>query len=351
MLYPDAPRSPKPRHRQSGESLFAFFNRLEEPRVAALRTTANRWLTQIPASALPEFLARLEAKDNDHVSALFELFLYQALNRATLSAQFCEAPAKGSRPDLLLSAGGGVRHVVEARVRMPSQEEIDDDLRLHQLLRESARHMRDHALRVWIRKATISKQTPSARNFAKWVDTHAGSAILADEIANQEHRLRYSDPASGWDLHLSIVRLSNAEDVPESVIAGGMTEAYWCRALPLLENALNEKRRQHRSHSLPMVYALGWNDFKNEPGHDDVARALRRHWDSHSDSESAHAPLIWCGQTYPTAIDHWSCTLFVDSEADNPLEQYWPYAIARVDREGCICARRGAVADDAEVGG
>jgi len=99
-----------------------------------------------------------------------------------------------------------------------------------------------------------------------------------------------------------------------------------------------------------MAHAIGWNDFRTEPDHDDVARALRKHWNSPSDSDAAHAPLIWCGQTYPTAIDHWSCTLFVDSEADNPLEQHWPYAIARVDGDGCVSARCGAVVDDAEVG-
>jgi len=225
MLYPDVRRSPKPRHRQAGDSLFAFFNRLEEPRVATLRTTTNRWLGRIPANARPELLARLKAKDSDHVSALFELFLYQALNRPTLRAELCEAPATGSRPDLVLSVGDGLRYIVEAKVKMPSQEEIDDDLRLHQLLRQSASHVRDHALRVWIRKATIGQQTPSARDFAKWVDEHAGSAILADEIASREHRLRYTDFASGWDLHLSIVRLSSAEGIPESINAGGMREA------------------------------------------------------------------------------------------------------------------------------
>ena len=100
-----------------GEPSYDYLDRSNRPEAAAIRAVYEEWFQEFPEAAKADLMGRFSsATDSQHVSAAFELYLFQLFKCLGYSViVHPQTPsAKGTHPDFLLQHPDGDRLYVEA---------------------------------------------------------------------------------------------------------------------------------------------------------------------------------------------------------------------------------------------
>ena len=343
MLFSRVDHSSAPRIRQATETLFEFCERLDEPTLNAGREIVNSWFDRFPIEARRELEARLRSRrDTDHYSAVFELQLFSLLREKGLEVVPVLHDVYGSRPDFALDYKGNREAFIEATVRLPG-----DDDHFFTFLQQTTQLVLRSAprLRIWIHEVTPGEGNLVPRRFAAFLlrefEQRTQDTRL-DELSEPKHldELKFSDQG-GWQILFKLI-LWHTDQAPRSTIAiANPVQVEWSRAVEILREKIEGKRKQHRGIELPLYVAISWHDPLHDPDEEEVVRAL-------SGDGPPIAPLGVPGLILAPAATVWrpqpaQLTLWCERRhIERPLARLWPFALWVYDADArTVVARRG----------
>jgi len=185
-LYELHHRESTPRSQQPGESFFAFCDRSDRPELEQGRAITNRLLSIYPLEIQRHLICELKAGKTQHISVLFEIALHDLLLQQGFDANLkSREPAV---PDICICHVDHMDVHIEATVMLGK----DDDtagLEVEELLHRAARSVQDPFVRIYVREYSQGNCTPSAKDFAKWLNEQPRSE---ERRVGKECRSRWS---------------------------------------------------------------------------------------------------------------------------------------------------------------
>jgi hypothetical protein len=309
------------------------------------RALVNRWLSQIPKDFQGEYLSRLRARsEQEHISALQELFLFNLLSNAEgLTPSLVAKHSGASRPDLLVATREKQIAFIEATVRHP-----DANVRTeHRMWTDLLHHCKPRvspAIRLFVEEVRSTSTQPSARRFAAWINNwhHNLPADVFDNSASepQETEAReYVDAHSGWRVQVRLGVVPGTDPTSEHLVATGPTTANWSEAPQRLLAAVKKKHKQHQTLDLPLIPAVSINDFTHEPNSLEIMNALygdeiRASLMGDCASQQRSRELIYCSPCFPWSLHVMNAVLWI--RAGSPRSEFasrWPFEIMVVNVE------------------
>ncbi|MCK4224566.1 MAG: hypothetical protein KAX39_05255 [candidate division Zixibacteria bacterium] len=124
-LFDDIKRNEnRPKH--YSEPRFSYLNRSARPEFERIRNLLEQWFKHILVKVQPELRSRFRQKDDrQHLSAFFELYLYELLFRLRFDIEFHpKIKGKKTHPDFMVSKGGEQLFYLEATLTTLSDTEV-----------------------------------------------------------------------------------------------------------------------------------------------------------------------------------------------------------------------------------
>jgi len=244
----DAPLRP-------GQSYFQWLARSTMYVTAQSREVFDRWFGLLQdGSTKHDIFKRFRAKNNAvHDAAAFELLMlgvFDALKFNPVSG--IELNATESRPfgsvtDLVVHTPGGDR-MVEITSLHPSIKSVRREQMLHALFDNARRHVRRTSFTVWLHGYSASKETPSSRALAKFLDDYV-SRFSHDDLVelSAAGKLKWVHRQANWILRGSIVPMKEPDYRPKDLLGAHSSGAHWDQSSTKALEAVKGKMSQHPS--------------------------------------------------------------------------------------------------------
>lgn len=329
MLFEDRTRSRDPRPRQESESLFEFCDRLDDPRLVAGRPVVNEWFSRYPEDLRSELARRLKSReDTDHLSALYELGLLAAFQDAGLDVRAVR-PTQDLSVDLSVFSGETCVAHVEATTFLG---ELDDPF--FRLMQHVTRLVlvQEPRLRIRVHTVATTNQTPSAHRVASFLVREFQANVGrhqpddADGPASMD-RVQYRCPSTAWEIDLTLMRWHTPEPPRSSIVFSRMVGRTFSDPAPLLRNKIKAKIAQHPTLDAPLIVAVSWHDWFQEPVPSEVLAAL-----CSSRPNSPHLPIA--GLLMSTGVHVWTAaemtvSLWLDEDGLDGPWRSWAFPQVR----------------------
>lgn len=315
------------------ETPFEWIQSTEDPGFKTIREDIDAMFLSVPPAHRSEYESRLKSKTHsDFYSAYCELWYARELTRHGLPATFPIQEEGRSLPDLVLLVDEKQVAIAECRLRMPNKVSEKRERRLDTLLRDTFGKILHKDIRVKVHHCVPTALTPSARDFATFLENVYSSnppEFDSDPAPHLElHRCVYDCKRSGWSLDVTVCKRNTPDNNPQLMllIAG---EVEYLHGADDLEDALQEKASQHPSWQLPQVICLGWNDLLHSPTTDDVCRVVRRL--SYSLVNRGVLGVFFADSIYPWTPSTRIVTLYHWNHPNlNPVLKSWTGAVCNV---------------------
>ena len=253
-------------------SQFQFLNRSAWPACEKVRTALEEWFADYPGDAKADIRSRIRKRDENHESAIFELFVHQLLLRLSLCPEVHRKPRTGPRkPDFLIEDRLGNLYYIEAKVAygpwVPGKHPLEVQI-LEAINGIAERNPARIALRVETRgKLTRSQPlTPILDEVGSWLATIDPRSIAGFEPAGiPPLEIR----RSSWALELRVFSLLSHES--DRLIHVGPSQGSSGDDATALRRKILAKTRRYKL-EYPLIVAINLPGFRVQP--DDYKSAL-----------------------------------------------------------------------------
>lgn len=241
------------------ESRYQWLCRHEDESVDSARHTFARMFSELPLRIQSDLRPKLIHKDYvNHAGAVFETVLWHRLRTAGWNPKVHE-PLGGSQPDLVITIPEIGRAIVEATAIHPEKERVGSERRLRALERNTLRLLADWPYRVEVIEYETHHESPSAKDFARWLrDCSAGLVAALGHHALEEDEagpvFEYA-PRQGWRIRLRIEPHSLALPC-EYLFSCVHSGPYPIGTYDLVKRAVERKLKQHHDQSPPLIVAI-----------------------------------------------------------------------------------------------
>ena len=257
-----APIGPRPK--RYGESIYAYYRDSERPGIAAIRTLLEEWFLELPEDERLDLQQRFSSRiDQQHRSAVFELFLHHLLLRCGFEVGFHpDIPGVATHPDFLVSRNGQELFYLEAIAVGNSTREEAETNRMNQVY-DSLNNLASPDFYLGLRvEGAPDTPPPGARlrgEIGRWLATLDRQAIQRCYLEE-----RYGDVPTyewvhdGWRILFDPIPKGDEARANPSVRPIGMTTPMQATQLSLdesLKEGVATKDRYGRL-ALPFVVAI-----------------------------------------------------------------------------------------------
>ncbi len=277
------PSGQKPHHGRKPHSmrLFEFYSRSDRPEIDRLRRYWNNVFEscQLPNAAKRDIRGRFKSKwDENHVGALFELFMYELLTQSKYQVEYQLKPS-GSNPDYRVTCPNGTKLILEATCAL-GDELPTTKQRMHGEVYDKIACIESSNFRVSVRIRGTFSEKLNLKRFKKEVETWLSNLNHGELISIQENRKHVSDfyeghfKAGGIDVYLHPIAIDPPRSSREHglIMFGSVGEMQLVITDEYIYNKLKDKTSQVKDADLPVVIAI--NVFEAFMDHDDVLNAL-----------------------------------------------------------------------------
>lgn len=247
-----------------GESSYQWLCRYAGNQGVHARCLIDRMFQRLPQAAKADIRSRFGNKRQDqHLSALFEIQLHSLFEALEWAPEFQDAPANSrSKPDFVASPEGLGRVAIEATMLHPDPATERADQWLYSIFQEAAKHCREPGYGATVTGFYFDGTQPSGKSLACHLD-NAFRSHRAEDVANAglagigDHRYEHGD--SWITYRVAGAEPSADEELHTRLFCQESTE--WTGVgLNRLREVIRGKRHQHRDINLPKIIAIGAGD-------------------------------------------------------------------------------------------
>lgn len=268
---------------------------------------AHHWLNnafdQLHTEAQESILPRLKAANwKNAMGAFFELIAFGVMRNDGTDARLVPESTQ-STADIEIPKSQGTPITIECGLIQQNDNQTKDDDREFRFSQEVARLVGPTTWMLNINKTTKGPGTPSAKSFARTLQTQA---------ANHNSGIyKWRCAKSGWSISYEFID-SLTKMTRDSIIGIGETKAYWENidyTKNKLYTKLKDKLKQHNYQSVPCISC---QDFQHHPQAEEIVSTAKR---------LNIQAMIWVTPAYPWNCNEVKATLLTNMECD--IKDLW----------------------------
>lgn len=250
---------------------YDYLDRSARPDAGVIRAVLQQWFSQYPVSDRPDLLGRFTSPDDiQHISAAFELYLYELFRRLGYSVQVHPETSseKTTRPDFLLRDSAGNRIYVEAvQCTDVSAEEQGAISRLN-VVYDAINRLEVYDWYLGVHADGYPEVPPSNKKLrGQLMDWLTGLNLegVTESVRQTGSRalptLEYTD--GEWKLKFTAFpRSPEKRDKPVKAVLGArFTGARWLNTWEDVRDTLISKGRRYGNLDAPFIIAVNANVF------------------------------------------------------------------------------------------
>lgn len=322
-----------PRRKPARMSYFTWLEGSARPEFKPIRTLIAELFDEVNPKNPTRMLERLRSeRHSDFFSAYSEMAYFKALSLAGISVNWAGTSASGSVPDLRAVTPDGAEYFIECAIKMPPDSVAEKEAREHEFFEAVWEAMPDKSLRL----DSCSVESPPGvagpvAEFVQWLNDLSNrfpksrDTSVAEDLG--EHEFHHAE--SGWRIKFQFRRRRIPNIESSFLVGAGSWEMKFTNGPERLAAVLGKKQRQHSRAELPVIVAIGWNFFEDEPDVVEVVEevsSLAHDFDVHG-----VCGVLWGGGIYPWSTQpfqprflHWN------GPAARPFVEAWPWTTAVV---------------------
>lgn len=250
--------TPEPGPRRTGESVWGWLERSNEPVAVAARAQWEEWLSQLPPSVRDAFVRRLKDHSAEQVrAALAELVMFKLLDSVYPSVEVGPETASGSRTDFAVDVP--VRTHFEIKRLGPAEDMVANARRLNDIAAELEKiESPDFWLEVDVQSGP---QVPSMRTVRQQAEKWLACLDYETEVRRRDDDAEapqvFERSGAGWS-----VRIRAHPRAPDKRGPGqftvGLRSGVWAHLVSFdgLQAAVRGKLSEHAGLADPLVVVL-----------------------------------------------------------------------------------------------
>ena len=248
------------------ESMFEFYDRVNDSFFNEIRVVLNQWFSRYPAKSRPSLKARIMSADEEQfISATWELYLHERFTAAGLYVEVDPELPSGLTPDFRLLADGRTVAYVEAAVAHPSSSERRQQNARAVISNELKRLVAGCSHSLLLQTESIGPKTPSLKAFASHLD---------DAMQAHPDGFRTAFVDDGWLVSIEAHPLGVRS--PRLLVSeswGGVSTYDESRLDPI-RKPLVKKGKKYRKLDAPLVVALTTYRHRSPVQPEDIGNAF-----------------------------------------------------------------------------